>query len=147
MKINRTEQSCAHDEGLLFEIHYAGCEHKCKGCYVPELWDPKNGREMSVSELVELSMKNAIDGVCLLGGDPLYQAQDTAVFLAALRDVTGLPVKMFTGYTREEISADPNKEAAFNLCDSIITGRYDEAKRNVGKIGSSNQRAWRNERR
>jgi len=145
MKINRTEHNCAHKEGVLYEIHYAGCEHACPGCYAKELQDPESGRDMKVSELLSLVKTEAIDGVCLLGGDPLFQAEDTAVFLTALKAATDLPVTMFTGYTRDEISSDPNKEIAFQLCDKVITGRYDSTKRIKGRIGSSNQRVWRKE--
>jgi len=144
MKINKTEHNCAHKEGVLFEIYYAGCEHECPGCYAKELWDPNNGREMSVSELVDLVAENAIDGVCLLGGDPLYQAEETNQLIASLKHSFKFPVIMYTGYTREEIEKDADKEGAFQMCDKVITGRYVESKRTKGRIGSTNQRVWLN---
>ena len=60
--------------------------------------------------------------VTISGGEPLDQPEGVAEFLRLLD--RRLDSVIFTGYTREEISADPRNAAAVKGADLVVAGRY-----------------------
>jgi anaerobic ribonucleoside-triphosphate reductase activating protein len=146
MKITNLYKNCAGPEGVQLDISFAGCEHECPGCYVPELWKPDMYPEWSdayiFSEIKKL--QRHVDKFALLGGDPLYPDNiDDAIRLMEHLQQYQKPITLITGYTREEISEHEGRETAFGLADLVITGRYDAEQRSDGVIGSDNQRMYR----
>ena len=149
MKITTFYKNCAGTNGVQLDISFAGCEHKCEGCYIPELWDPSMFPDWSdeyVFREIGRLEKN-VDGFVLLGGDPLFDPnkRDTIRLIEHLRGY-GKPITMITGYTIEEIMKDPEKVRAYRTSDKIITGRYDKNKRVLEVVGSSNQITSKHER-
>ena len=146
MKITNLYKNCMGN-GVKLDISFAGCEHKCPGCYVPELWDPTYYPDWSEQYIhKEISkLEKFVDGFNLLGGDPLYpdNKKDAYELINYLRKYKK-PITLFTGYNRDEIRADEEKEKVFQLCDIVITGRYYKNMRNKeGSIGSYNQEIWK----
>ncbi len=49
----------------------SGCSKRCDGCHSPELWNPKNGKELTVEEYqLDLeNYKNYITCVLFMGGE------------------------------------------------------------------------------
>jgi len=151
MKITNLYKNCAGPSGVQLDISFAGCEHHCKGCYVPELWDPTMFPDWSTEYIYnEISkLEKYVDGFVLLGGDPLYKPNihDTILLESHLRDYNK-PITLITGYTMDEINRDIGRKEAFMLADKVITGRYQENKRNIDDyIGSSNQQVYLNKRK
>jgi len=93
---------------------------------------------MPVDEIIKeiITEKAAIEGVTLLGGEPLDQQGECIELLQRCKNI-GLTTMLFTGYSANEIT----DKRIFDLCDILITGRYDESQRTLDRqwIGSTNQ--------
>jgi len=87
--------------------------------------------------------------IVLTGGDPLWSKENTIELIKIIKkEAPELKIWLYTGFTREEIQADPIMEECFNLCDVVVTDRYIERLRVPDNqpnrlAGSSNQRIWR----
>lgn len=84
-----------------------------------------------------------IEGITLLGGEPMEQAEELALLAKAVR-LAGLSVLCFTGYTLEEIQNAGNADmhALLVQTDLVIDGPYVKEQRDLRRpwVGSSNQR-------
>lgn len=95
---------------------------------------------MTLSQILDIVEEEDFD-VTLSGGDPLYRPE----FVSALvKDITALGHKVwiYTGFTWEEIVADPTLRDAVSGAEAIVEGRYVSSLRNpdLRFRGSSNQR-------
>lgn len=100
----------ANGKGIRTSIFFSGCEFKCKGCFNAEAWDFDNGEPVT-KELYETKIKPTInehiDGISILGGEPLHPKNLRAVlFLIVLfkHDFPNKSVWLWTGYTWEELA-------------------------------------------
>ena len=120
-----------------------GCTLGCKGCWNVETWSRRTGTERTVaslvSELKAAASAGDLEGISLLGGEPLQQAEPVLELIHAAREM-GLSVLLYTGYEPEEY--DPTMQACHDGSDLVIGGRYVEALRDpfLRWRGSSNQR-------
>jgi anaerobic ribonucleoside-triphosphate reductase activating protein len=135
------EHSFIYGPGCRFVIWVQGCSIHCKGCWNKEMWSFKEKNTISVNELI-VKIKNeqeVIEGITLLGGEPLDQFEEILQLLSECQKV-GLSTMVFTGYEMSEIS---NNEMVgiFDRTDILITGRYVQSKRTLNHqwIGSTNQ--------
>ena len=105
------------------------------------MWDVTGGNNFSVSELFRqiATMKEKIEGITLLGGEPLDQYEETLMLLQ-LCNKAGLSTILFTGYELWEIE-QKGLSSIQKVLDVLITGRYEESKRTLQHqwIGSTNQ--------
>jgi len=106
------------------------------------MWAFKDKAILSVQEVLN-KIENEmgfIDGITLLGGEPLDQFNEVGELLVACRKI-GLSTMLFTGYEMKEIAERQMNSILDNL-DIIITGHYDKTKRimNYQWIGSTNQK-------
>jgi anaerobic ribonucleoside-triphosphate reductase activating protein len=135
------EQSFIYGPGCRFVIWTQGCSIRCKGCWNEAMWDFTPKQELFVASLFAkiTAHKDKIEGVTLLGGEPLDQYTET-VELVRLCKNAGLSTMLFTGYEMDEIIKKDMAGIRENL-DILITGRYDERKRTISRqwIGSTNQ--------
>ena len=106
------------------------------------MWDFAPQLEIPAGELFKriCAKKEFIEGVTLLGGEPLDQYEET-ISLLRLCAGAGFSSVLFTGYELEEI-VRKNMADVQQLADILITGRYDERKRTEYHqwIGSTNQK-------
>ena len=135
------ERSFIYGPGCRYVIWTQGCSIRCRGCWNRSMWDFASGHEIALPVLFSriCAEKNNIEGITLLGGEPLDQYEETAALLR-LCAVAGLSTVLFTGYRIDELM-QKNMEEAYKLPDILITGRYDEQKRTDQHqwIGSVNQ--------
>ena len=64
----------ANGPGVRVSLFVSGCSLHCKGCFNPESWDFCAGRPFTnetLNELLKALEEPYIDGLSLLGGDPL----------------------------------------------------------------------------
>ncbi|EGN57828.1 anaerobic ribonucleoside-triphosphate reductase-activating protein [Hallella multisaccharivorax DSM 17128] len=136
-------------EGLRVTLWVAGCSHHCKGCQNPQTWDFQGGRRFDQSAhdylFSELS-KPYIQGITFSGGDPLCSPDDVAALAKEIKEsMPGKDIWVYTGFTIEQIEADPKLRPILNYADVIVDGEYVEALRDVTLAfrGSRNQRVIR----
>ena len=127
--------------GLRTSIYFAGCANRCEGCHNPQSWDESNGREMSEDELMD-AIVTADMNVTFTGGDPLYNPRPVASLARRIKSETDKTVWCYTGYTFEEVLADPELRAVLDGVDVLVDGRYVAAERDTSLRfrGSRNQR-------
>ncbi len=136
------KRSSIYGPGARFVIWFQGCALRCMGCWNKAFWSFHLTSFYTVDELFELiCQEDGIDGVTLLGGEPLHQAHNLLKLLKKLRRI-GLSTMLYTGFESEEINSDPVKQQVVEQSDIVICGRYlNEFRSTYLKWrGSSNQR-------
>ena len=134
------ERSHANGPGERFVIWVQGCALACPGCFNPGLWNKAGGTDIPVKMLAErINSAHGIRGLTISGGEPLDQAQAVGKLLRLLDP--RLDSVVFSGYSWEEIEADPIKSAALRQADLLIAGRYmrERASEENPWAGSSNK--------
>src|SRR5690349_2976128 len=135
----------AEGPGRRFALWFQGCPLRCPGCCNPEMLPFEGGRNLTVTEVLEQIEEETagVEGITLLGGEPLAHAAGAACLARAVRR-WGLSVMVFSGYTLEEARALPEPAVAdlLALTDILVDGPYlrelpDSQRR---WIGSTNQR-------
>jgi len=133
--------------GVRFAIWFQGCPIRCSGCFNPQYFEPNGGRVETVSELMErlkaqIIKTPEIEGVTLLGGEPLAQASACASFLQEVRAL-GLSSLLFTGYTLKHLQTHGGEHArrALALSDVVVAGPYLQNRIDHERpwLGSTNQ--------
>jgi anaerobic ribonucleoside-triphosphate reductase activating protein len=136
----------AEGPGRRFALWFQGCPLRCPGCCNPEFIPFAGGESMPLAEVVshlDAARAEGIEGITLLGGEPLAHAAGSAALAAAARE-RGLTVMVFSGYTLEQARelADSAVGELLARTDILVDGPYvrelpDTARR---WIGSTNQR-------
>ena len=96
-------------EGLRTVIWVSGCNRNCPGCFSPHTHDPKAGipfDNKAKEELFRDSNEDWCDGITLLGGEPMHDANFSEVLAIAKEHKKRFPNKtiwLYTGYTYNEI--------------------------------------------
>jgi len=126
-------------------IQVAGCSIRCSGCYVPETHNRHNGKQVSISSIVEeiLSKRDENDGVTILGGEPFDQCTSVAELILRLKSYN-FHIVIYTGNSIEQLAEKDDPSIAYILSniDLLIDGPF-EASQVLGTgeyRGSANQR-------
>ena len=145
----------ANGEGIRISLFVSGCNLHCKDCFNQEAWDFKYGKtftQETFNEIIKLISDKNIDGLSLLGGDPLCQDDEGLLTLINLcKEVhrLGKNVWLWSGYTWEEIFSNTDmtqnarlRQALVQECDMLIDGRFKIEQKNLNLVwrGSENQR-------
>src|SRR5438477_1433399 len=90
----------AEGPGRRFALWFQGCPLRCPGCCNPEMLPFEGGTSMTMEEvttlLKEAASANNLEGITLLGGEPLAHAE-AGTALAREAHALGLDVMVFTG--------------------------------------------------
>jgi anaerobic ribonucleoside-triphosphate reductase activating protein len=96
-----------------------------------------------VAQIEEAARTRDVEGITLLGGEPLAHAGGAAALARAVRE-RDLTVMVFSGYTLEEARqlSDPAVADLLALTDILVDGPYlrDQPETRRRWIGSANQR-------
>ena len=144
----------ADGEGVRTSLFVSGCTHRCKGCFQPETWDFSYGDEFSadVAEKVLESLEPAyVDGLTLLGGEPMEPANQHALVSLLEEAKRRFPSKSIWAYTgdRYEDLLDCASgrhtevtERMLECIDVLVDGPFVEELKDITLRfrGSSNQR-------
>lgn len=140
--------------GVRVSIFVSGCTHCCEGCFQPETWDFNYGQaytQETENHLIELLKPSYIDGLTLLGGEPMEPENQRELVKLLRRVRSELPGKniwCYSGYTLEsdllgESSARCEvTDEMLSMIDVLVDGEFIQAKKNISLPfrGSENQR-------
>ncbi len=145
----------ANGIGARISLFVSGCTHHCPGCFNEETWDFNFGepftREVE-DDIIEHLRPSYIDGLSLLGGEPM-EAQNQRALLPFLervkQEVPHATVWIYSGYTFEELLDETNRRChteatrrILELADILVDGKFILAEKDL-KLrfrGSRNQR-------
>lgn len=121
-----------------------GCPFHCKNCFNPETWDFEGGKEFTqetIDKVLELSNKNEVKGLSILGGEPMAptNVEGTAKLAKAFKEkYPEKNVWAWSGYKYEQIK----DIAALKYIDVLVDGNYEDELHDptLKWKGSSNQR-------
>ena len=139
-------ESLADGIGFRTAIFISGCEHNCPGCHSPNTHSFTAGKGCTDELIAEI--KDGIEkrsqilyGITLSGGDPFYSPEKVIKLIHQL-GVENHHIWMYSGFTVEEILADPKKKELLSYAEVLVDGPFMISERNVSLRfrGSSNQR-------
>ena len=130
--------------GVRVSIFLQGCSFNCKNCFNPATHDFNKGEEFTydtINKLLELSDKEYINGLSILGGEPLHEFNILGTIKLAKAFKEKFPNKtiwVWTGFLFENVI---NKDI-FKYIDVLVDGRFEEEHKDIRLkyCGSSNQR-------
>ena len=136
------EQTMADGPGFRISIYCAGCSHHCKGCHNPQSWDFDAGHWMTVDELLDIIKADSLSNVSFSGGDPFYQVDAFTELARRIKAETRKTIWCWTGFTLEEIQADPSLSRMLPYLDVLVDGPFILEQRDTNLLfrGSPNQR-------
>ena len=145
----------ANGEGVRVSLFVSGCTHHCKGCFNEAAWDFAYGEpftKKTENEILAALEPDFIDGLTLLGGEPMEPANQRALMplLRRFREKFG-DAKTLWIYTGCVLETDLKAESRWrtevtdemlSLADVLVDGPFLEAKKDISLQfrGSSNQR-------
>ncbi len=137
----------AEGPGRRFALWFQGCPLRCPGCCNPEFLTFKGGEQIPVSAVIEQMLQarrdEQIEGISLLGGEPLAHAAGAATLATAARE-HGLSVMVYSGYVLEAAHElpDPAVSELLALTDILVDGPYVRELPDTTRrwVGSTNQR-------
>ena len=135
----------AEGPGFRFAVWVQGCRIRCPGCCNPHMFEPGAGTPVEAEDLLARldRVRDRVQGVTLLGGEPFEQAEALAPFARGVQE-RGLSVMAFTGHLHEDLRLDRPAGARKLLAhvDVLVDGPYraDLPDRSRRWSGSANQR-------
>ena len=128
--------------GLRNTLYVCGCPHNCEGCHNKALQDYNYGiREFPdmVAERLERANDNDLT---ISGGEPFEQSSILVEMIKNLTKKLDYHIWVYSGYTFEQIIADPVKKSLLELCEVLVDGKFEIDKLDITLKfrGSSNQR-------
>ena len=144
----------ANGLGVRVSLFVSGCTHHCKGCFNPMTWDFSYGKpftEAVQDELLEMLSPAYIDGLTLLGGEPMEPDNQRALLPFVKKVRAQYPDKniwCYTGYKLDDELLKPSRarcevtDELLSLIDVLVDGEFIEELKNISLSfrGSENQR-------
>ena len=143
----------SNGEGIRVSLFVSGCNSHCPGCFNQEAQSFDYGKPYTdevEKEILDLVSGEHVDGLSILGGDPLWQDESGIKQLINLINKThdlGKTVWLWSGFTWESVmnansSIEKCRKKLVESCDVFIDGPFEEAKKDLSLHwrGSSNQR-------
>lgn len=133
--------------GFRTALWFAGCSIRCKNCCNPHLFQRSSDQRIGIDNLLKrleriFERHSDLEGISLLGGEPLDQPQAVSQILQFSRSF-GLGSMLFSGFTIEQIQKS-EFSAILDQVDLLVDGPFVAAKQESGRrwIGSSNQNLY-----
>ncbi|KAB0576337.1 anaerobic ribonucleoside-triphosphate reductase activating protein [Fusobacterium naviforme] len=145
----------ANGIGCRISLFVSGCTHHCAECFNQETWDFQYGLPFdraAEDDIIENLKPSYIDGLSLLGGEPMELSNQAVLrpFLERVkRESPHSTVWIYSGYTWEELNDETNRRchssdtaAILEMTDILVDGEFDRTKKDLSLRfrGSSNQR-------
>ena len=139
-------ESIVDGPGIRFTVFCQGCPHACDGCHNPETHDFNGGKEFTeetIARVLELCEPEHIQGLSILGGEPMHpkNIEGTTALAKAFKEK--FPNKTIWSWSGFLFDRDLKDKEVMNYIDVIVDGQYKDELRDprLKYAGSSNQRA------
>ena len=134
----------ANGLGVRVSLFVSGCRNHCPGCFQPETWDFGYGEPFTKEiedEIIEALRPSWIQGLSILGGEPMEPENQAALlpFLSRVRrELPDKDIWLYTGYTFEAVS----ESELLPLVDVLVDGPFVDGQKDISLSfrGSRNQR-------
>ena len=151
---NIKDYDIANGEGVRISLFVSGCRNHCPNCFQPETWDFDYGTEFTEFTLRELCEKlkpDYINGLTILGGEPMEPENQRALTGIVSFIKSQFPEKtiwLYTGFTYEDLY-NPESRGHCEITDSLLSdidvlvdGPFKQELHDISLVfrGSSNQR-------
>ncbi len=148
------ECDVANGPGVRVSLFVSGCNHHCKGCFNEIAWNFNYGNEFTeetIDKVIKDLDKDYIEGLSLLGGEPLEHANQKGLLPLIKKVKEKFPEKSIWCYTGFDFEKDvmgnmyknweETKELVENI-DVIVDGKFEQELKNPSLKfrGSENQR-------
>ena len=129
MRYNKIRKmDISNGPGIRVSIFVQGCAFNCKGCFNPETHDFNSGKEfttMEANKIIQLANKDYINGLSVLGGEPLHPKNIESVSMLCEYFKYKYPYKtiwLWSGFRYEDILERENNYSIFNYIDVLVDG-------------------------
>ena len=145
----------ANGIGCRTSLFVSGCTHHCKGCFNEMTWDFNYGKPFTrevEDEIIETLKPDYIDGLTILGGEPMEVVNQKVLrpFIERIKkEVPKATIWIYSGYMWEELTDVNNKrchsedtDKILSMIDVLVDGEFMLEKKDLMLRfrGSSNQR-------
>lgn len=141
-------------EGIRVSIYVSGCHFHCKECHNPEAWDFNYGKKFTnetIEYIMDLLKKPYVNGLSLLGGEPLEPSNQEGLLPLVKRVKEELPEKNIWCWTGYRFDTDilgkmylqsQVTKAFLSYIDILVDGQFeiDNKIADLAFRGSTNQR-------
>ena len=131
--------------GVRVSIFMQGCAFNCKNCFNPETHDFNGGKEFTdatIDRILELSDNDNIEGLSILGGEPMHprNIENTTKLAKAFKE--RFPNKNIWAWSGFKFDRDLKDKEVLKYIDVLVDGQYVDALHDptLEWRGSSNQR-------
>jgi anaerobic ribonucleoside-triphosphate reductase activating protein len=146
MRYNKIRKmDISNGEGIRVSIFMQGCSFNCEGCFNKETHDFNSGIEFTndtINRILELSSKDYIVGLSILGGEPLHPKNIEGTTLLAKKFKEKYPDKTIWVWSGFLFDKDLKDKEILKYIDVLIDGQFkiDLYSPKLKWKGSSNQR-------
>lgn len=140
--------SISNGSGVRVAVFVSGCRRHCKGCFQPETWDFKAGERFTtrtLEEIIQAIDKPFIQGLTVLGGEPMEPENQGSVLLLVSFVKARLPQKdiwLYSGYGLDEMPQTQFTRPILEAIDVLVDGPFIEEQHDPSLVfkGSKNQK-------
>ena len=146
MRYNKIRKmDISNGPGVRVSIFMQGCCFNCKNCFNPETHDFNGGKEFTqqtIDRVLELADKDFIEGLSILGGEPMHPKNIVASTQLAKAFKKRYPDKSVWVWSGFLFDRDLKDKEILKYIDVLVDGQFEEDKYSpmLKWKGSSNQR-------
>lgn len=146
MRYNKIRKmDIADGPGVRVSIFMQGCTFNCKNCFNHDTHDFNGGKEFTdetINRVLELCDKDHIEGLSILGGEPMHPKNIEGTTKLAKAFKEKFPNKDVWAWSGFLFDRDLKDKEVLNYIDTLVDGQYvDELRDPTLKWkGSTNQR-------
>ena len=122
-----------------------GCSFHCKNCFNSETWDFNGGKDFNdetIDKVLDLCSKNYINGLSILGGEPMHPSNIEGTTKLAKAFKEKYPDKNLWIWSGFLFDRDLKDKEVLKYTDVLVDGQYNDDLHNptLKWKGSTNQR-------
>ncbi len=146
MRYNKIRKmDISNGPGVRVSIFMQGCTFHCEKCFNPETHDFNGGKEFTedtIKRVLELCDNENIEGLSILGGEPMHPKNIEATTKLAKAFKEKFPNKTIWSWSGFLFDKDLKDKEVLKYMDVLVDGQYVDELRDpkLRYCGSSNQR-------